>query len=321
MMGSIRFRKRPKLKNAYFIAAWPGMGEVALKAVSYLREKLEFEEFAELSTPEFFPAQGVEIYNQQIFIPAYSGGRYYFLKNKKIGDLVIFINDRQPHLDLGYEYAKKVLQITNFVKIKRIFTFAAMPAPVEHSVEPNVFAAITKKELFKEIKPLGIKSFGSGQISGLNGLLLGVAARQKIEGICLLSEIPLYTIHIANPRASATVLEALSRILNIKIDLNDLLKAASSLEDEINKLVEHLKISIHNEPIGEDEIEKLRKALSVHTKLPESAKRNIENLFKEAKKDISGANFLKGELDKWNVYKEYEDRFLDLFRKTEKEGN
>jgi len=37
--------------------------------------------------------------------------------------------------------------------------------------------------------------------------------------------------------------------------------------------------------------------------------------------DISKANFLKSELDKWNVYKEYEDRFLDLFREVEKEDN
>ncbi|MFN7171005.1 MAG: hypothetical protein ACK4NT_07210, partial [Candidatus Omnitrophota bacterium] len=68
----------------------------------------------------------------------------------------------------------------------------------------------------------------------------------------------------------------------------------------------------------DEEIEKLKKGLSSLTKLPKSAQEKIEKLFEEAKKDISKANELKKELDRWNVYKEYEDRFLDLFKKPGK---
>ncbi|MCD6228128.1 MAG: hypothetical protein J7K17_01435, partial [Candidatus Omnitrophica bacterium] len=63
------------------------------------------------------------------------------------------------------------------------------------------------------------------------------------------------------------------------------------------------------------DIEKIKKDLAAYTKLPQSAREKIEALFKEAKKDISKARELKEELDRWNVYREYEDRFLDLFRK------
>ena len=40
----------------------------------------------------------------------------------------------------------------------------------------------------------------------------------------------------------------------------------------------------------------------------------IENLFDEVKQDKSKAPLLKSELDRWNLYELYEDRFLDLFR-------
>jgi hypothetical protein len=50
-------------------------------------------------------------------------------------------------------------------------------------------------------------------------------------------------------------------------------------------------------------------------------KEKIEKLFEQAKADIAKANELKTELDKWNVYKEYEDRFLDLFGKKKDKGN
>jgi hypothetical protein len=89
------------------------------------------------------------------------------------------------------------------------------------------------------------------------------------------------------------------------------------MEGEINKLLDYLKIGSQTTgPIGEEEIEKIKKSLSQLTKLPTSVKEKIEKLFTQANTDISKANELKAELDKWNVYKEYEDRFLDLFKKT-----
>ncbi len=70
-----------------------------------------------------------------------------------------------------------------------------------------------------------------------------------------------------------------------------------------------------------EEIDKIKKALSQLTKLPSSVKDKIEKLFAEATADLKKAHELKAELDKWNVYKDYEDRFLDLFRKAKDKGN
>jgi hypothetical protein len=152
----------------------------------------------------------------------------------------------------------------------------------------------------------------------MNGLFLGIAKKAGLDGFCLLGEIPLYTIQIENPKASHVVLEALSRILNIKIDFTNLIDQTHIMEDEINKLLDYLKLGPQNiGPIGEEEIEKIKKSLSQLTKLPVSVKEKIERLFLQANTDIAKANELKAELDKWNVYKEYEDRFLDLFKMTQ----
>jgi len=97
---------------------------------------------------------------------------------------------------------------------------------------------------------------------------------------------------------------------------------AQAMENEINKLLDYLKLGNpgQSSPIGEDEVELIKKTLSQLTKLPVSVKEKIEKLFEQSRIDISRASELKVELDKWNVYKEYEDRFLDLFRKKDK-GN
>jgi len=110
--------------------------------------------------------------------------------------------------------------------------------------------------------------------------------------------------------------------MNIQIDFSDLIEQVHVMEGEINKLLDYLKIGSQTQgPIGEEEIEKIKKSLSQLTKLPLSIKEKIEKLFTQAKTDISKANELKSELDKWNIYKEYEDRFLDLFKKAEGPNN
>ena len=201
-----------------------------------------------------------------------------------------------------------------------VISCAAMPHPIEHAQEPNVWIIATSQDLVNNLKKYKLSVLTEGQISGMNGLFLGVAKKYGFEGFCVLGEIPLYTIQIENPKASYAVLEVLSKILNISLELNNLQEQIHVMEEEIDKLLEYLKVGTPPGPIGEEEIEKIKKSLSQLTKLPLSVKENIEKLFTQSKTDISKAKELKVELDKWNVYKDYEDRFLDLFKKK-KSGN
>ena len=59
------------------------------------------------------------------------------------------------------------------------------------------------------------------------------------------------------------------------------------------------------------------KARPAEKKVPRYVMERIEKLFQEAKLDKKKANELKQELDRWDLYKAYEDRFLDLFKDTD----
>ncbi len=52
-------------------------------------------------------------------------------------------------------------------------------------------------------------------------------------------------------------------------------------------------------------------------KIPGYVLDKIERLFQEALLDKKKAVALKRELDRWDLYKAYEDRFLDLFKDTQ----
>ncbi len=322
-MEGIKISKRPRLRNPYLIVAWPGMGEVAYKSAKYLVENLQAEEFASIPSEDFFYITGSVIEKGMLSLPDLPISKFYYWKNTTgMNDLIIFIGNAQPDLAKADIYSKRIIQLAKNFKVKMIISFAAMPQPIEHMQNPKVWFSSTSEEINTQLKKYDFKFLSEGQISGMNGLFLGMAKKEGFEGFCLLGEIPLYTIQIENPKASYAVLDALSKILNIKIDFSRLLEQAQIIDDEINKLLEYLNLGPQAAtPIGEEEIEKIKKSLSQLTKLPLSVKDKIEKLFKQAKFDITKANELKAELDRWNAYKEYEDRFLDLFKKTKDKGN
>jgi hypothetical protein len=322
-MKSISITKKPRLKNPVLVAAWPGMGDVALKAALYLKDKLAAEEFAQISAGDYFHPSGVWIENSLIHVPPQPVGKFYYYKNPASGsDLVIFISDTQPFIEKGYSYAQEIVDFAVTLKVKLVYTFAAMPLPIEHTQMPQIHVAATNKEILGGFEKRGLKTMPTGQISGLNGLILGVAREKGLDGVCLLGEIPLYTIQIENPNASIAVLSALIEAIPVALDLTDLKKHADEINQEIEHLINYLKNPPEEErPIDEQEINILKKGLADSSSLPDSARLRIEELFKKAKKDLARAIELKKELDKWNVYVQYEDSFLDLFKKPPKKEN
>lgn len=349
-MEGIKFSKIPKLKKPFFFAAWPGMGEVAFKAAMHLVHKLKAEEFAQIPPEDFFYLTESVVTEGILSVPELPFGKFYYWKNpatkicaKNIGapanscgaggsaknfgtkpegnDLIIFVSNAQPDLAKAEDYCKRIIYVARSLKVKAVISLAAMPQAIDHTQPAKVWSAATSREMANILKKYNLRLLPEGQISGMNGLFLGIAKREGFNGFCLLGEIPLYTIQIENPKASCATLEVLAKILNIQIDFNELNEEAHIMEGEINKLLDYLKLGAPTGPISEEDIEKIKKSLTQLTKLPVSIKENIEKLFGQAKSDISRANELKIELDKWNVYKEYEDRFLDLFKNKKGKDN
>jgi len=82
MEEGVTFYRKPHLRKPDFIAAWPGMGNVAMKAASFLRNKLKAEEFAEIEPGDFFPLSGITIRENLVEPPLYP--RVNFTRGKAL---------------------------------------------------------------------------------------------------------------------------------------------------------------------------------------------------------------------------------------------
>jgi hypothetical protein len=238
-MEDIEIYKEPELNSPYLVAAWPGMGGVAITAARHLVASLGAEQFGGIKPYEFFDPNVAPVRNNIIEEPEFPQNRFFFWKNKEGDDLIIFIGEAQPSMK-GYKLAHLILDVAQKYKVKRVHTFAAAPNHIYHTKKPKVLAVATNPKLIPGLKRYNVALMPAGSISGMNGLLLGVAKERNIDGICLLGEIPIYTTQIPNPRSSQAVLMILSEMLGIEIEMAELDNWGERIDQQIEENINQL---------------------------------------------------------------------------------
>lgn len=304
-MRNIKIDGKVDVKEPVMLAGWPGMGNVALMAIDYLRKKMRATKFSEIDITGFYTPDAVIVERGLAKLPQLPKNLFYYTKHP---DLVLFESEAQLTGKAGTILMNEILDLAGEFKVGRIYTGAAFPVPMSYREPPRVYGVANQKSLRDFLAHYRVKIMEGGQISGLNGLLLGFAERRGIEAACLLATLPSYAINFPNPKASRAIVEVLGRILNVRVDMGELDLAIKEMDERMAMIEERIK-EIFPMMEKEGEIVSLEKE-----KVPDYVMKKIEKLFQEAKLDRKKAYPLKEELDRWDLYKFYEDRFLDLFK-------
>jgi proteasome assembly chaperone (PAC2) family protein len=254
MNNLVKIYARPKLKSPNLLAAWPGVGNVSMLVANYLERQLDFKRLAEIKASRFFDPIGIAVRDNLVEAPQFPQSRFYYWKNIGNGkDIILFIGDDQPAAN-AYELANCVVDVALRFQVKRIYTCAAAITRIHHTEQPNVWGVATVPHLLDELKERNLVQRGNLQISGLNGLLLGVAKERNLDGICLLGEVPSYATRIQNPMAALAIYSVLPQMLGIEIDTFELSQQASETRERMKQLAAEAMgeyIDLFTEPIWE----------------------------------------------------------------------
>jgi uncharacterized protein len=304
-----------QLNDPWLVAVWPGMGHVALNAGYYLLAKLGMDVVAELEAGDLFDVDHVEV-KAGVIQPGRRPRNRFFVWNdpEERRDLVVFLGEAQPPLG-KYPFCKQLISYARKLGVERVLTFAAMATRMHPRRRSRVFGAATDQESLQELKRLELEMLNEGQISGLNGVLLGAAAEAGLRGACLLGEMPHVFAQIPFPKASLAILEVFATMTGLELDFTELAEQAQVVEDQLAELLGDSE-SGEEEPDGEDEDEPEVPAPEPDGRISTNESDRIERLFEQARRDRKKAFELKQLLDRLGVFKDYEDRFLDLFKKA-----
>jgi uncharacterized protein len=304
-----------KLDNPWLVAVWPGMGHVAISAGYYLMAKLGMHLLAEFATEELFDIEHVEVKGGLVHPGRLPRSRVFAWQDpRKRHDILVFIGEAQPPRGKA-EFCRRLVEFAKGLQVERVFTFAAMGTRMHPDQASRVFGAATDAETLAELEREAIEILEDGHIGGLNGVLLGVAAERGLHGACLLGEMPHIFAQLAYPKASLAVLEVFATIAGVAIDLGELAEQARDMEEKLRELLAQVEPS-YEQPMPSD-VESSPAEPAEEEGLSPADRQRIERFFDQAAKDRSHAYELKRELDRLGVYPEYEDRFLDLFKKSD----
>ena len=147
-----------------------------------LIQSSEAKLFAEYYSP-FFPDY-VAVSKDGICSPP----RYDFyapLSGEKL-NVIILTGDLQPQLDnvvADYEICEEILDFAQRLGCGFVVTVGGVPVSSE---KKDVYVAATSNKLAAGIMEKGSIIYGKGRIMGVTGLLLGLAKKRGLDGICLL---------------------------------------------------------------------------------------------------------------------------------------
>ena len=310
-----------ELDNPWFVAAWPGAGQVGLSAARYLVNHLDGLVSPIHPPTEFCEIQRVTILNGLASADASHAELYAWKDPRGHQDLVIF-TDQSPPSSGTYRYSAKAIKHALHRGIARLITFASIVAKSAPAGGPHAVA--TKKGVLRELADLGVNIISDGSISGLHGATLAAAEKHGLDASCLIGEVPDFSTQLPNPTATHAILDVFVQMAGISLDFTDLdaqvALAKGTMEPWINKSKpEAVEQGIATPGIlndGDNKDDKQDNVDDEH-RLDPLAQRRIEALFEQAGEDRSKAGELKAELDRHRIFAKYEDRFLDLFKKSE----
>jgi len=174
----------PKAKSPVLICGMPGSGYVGKLGADHLIDLFKAKKVAEY-TCESFPPQANVKEDGTAQTPK---AELYFASQRKAPDIFIFTSDAQPTTSEGeYELSDAVVTSVKKMGVKTVYTLAAYITGAFANA-PRVFGSGTSKEMIAVMSRNGVTVMKEGGISGMNGLLIGIASLRGLEGACLLGE-------------------------------------------------------------------------------------------------------------------------------------
>ncbi len=233
----------PHLNSPRLILAWERIGYVGIRSISYLKDKLAAREFGILEPCNFYNME-IPVKEGIIELPESRQGKFYYWENTNGADLIFYAGGREPPKK-RYEYASLILEAAERLGVRELYTVCAIASPGFKKDDPKVYGVVNDASLnhtLEEYQVIPLESVGLTRVSfyenrgalkvvqypmpekkmsltSMNALLLSLAKERKLPGVYLLAEISPYALNISNPGSSRAVLQVLTNMLNITLDL------------------------------------------------------------------------------------------------------
>lgn len=243
-MQYITLRERPRLRAPILIAAFAGWNDAAMAATSaaeVLVQRWRARPFADLDPEEFYDftetrptVRVVGRSQRRIEWPANT----FFAAEvpESTTDFVILVGI-EPQLRWK-TYVRDILALCREVQVSSIITLGALLADVPHTRPPRVSGSSNDAVWLERLRVLGMAGGRPYQgPTGIVGVLNTLAGQAGFRTASLWGHVPHYLQGMQNPRIALAILQRLSRLLDLALDLQELERVAIRFDAQVAEAV------------------------------------------------------------------------------------
>mgnify|MGYP001156785568 CR=1 FL=1 len=224
-------KETPDVKKPLIIAAMQDMGNVGSIVVNFINKYLNTIPFREVKS-----TRPPYVYDKGGYIEIPEEKWEYRYGN----DMIVFgggTGQPQQNDELN-ELCQDVINVAKKYSAKFIYTVGGYHTNRKFGSFPLTYVTTTSNELFELVKKLNIETTPQQSvITGFNGLILGYAKLNEINGIGLYGE--LLNPDVPQFRAAKSILQTLEKLTYQKFgDMTELDVKAESIDEQLRKKFE-----------------------------------------------------------------------------------
>lgn len=219
-----------RFNNPVIIVGFPEVGLVGTIATSFMLDKLNFEEIGYIDS-ELFPPL-VVIHNGDIKNPV----RIY---SDKDGGIIVILSEIAISPSIISPLAESLVDWFKRKNASSVILLSGISVTNRLEIEePECIGISNTKETKVMLKNADIEEMLEGFLIGIYPELLKRCKKEGVPGTLLLSQcFPNYP----DPEAAASVLKSLQKLINIKIDLEELFVKGEEIKMKARDLMQQAR--------------------------------------------------------------------------------
>ena len=238
----------PGSKFPTLICGFPGSGYVGKLAIDHLIHELNASHLVDIYSNTFPPQVMIKLDGTVDLIK--NAMFYHESPTSPSLNMMFLTGDSQPsNPDAEYLLAETILEIASKFSVLHVYALAAYITGV-FVQKPRVFCTASDMESLRSINTPDIAVMDGGAITGMNGLIIGLAKLKGMRGTCLLGETSGYVV---DAKASRSILEVLTTRLGIEISMDALDARAKDTEMLIKTIEQQMGQTSGGRPEGREQ--------------------------------------------------------------------
>lgn len=220
--------KFEKLDNPIVVEGFPSVGLVGAIATEYLTSKLKMKYIGYMKSKRFPPITLIKD-----GIPT-APIRIYAKDN-----LVVFVSDTAVPPAMVHDVADCIVNWVQKHQAKQIVSIGGIAQSARQQEDkPNVYGVATTAREMKKIENAGLETIHLGFLTGVYGVLMMECAERGIPAMGFLADAHY---EYPDPAAAAAALDAMAKVLKLKISTKPLLETADRIESKMQTLMSQTK--------------------------------------------------------------------------------